>query len=217
MFDIPPEDGATPPRATAAQPGAVALMQRYASHAVLALAVVLAIAGGVTWLATRPSPRRIEIIIPTPAPVVVHISGAVTRPGVYELPPGSRVADAIAAAGGTLSGAQTGALNLAARVSDGLRLDIPAGSAASGPAAPSPAGVQGAPASPAQGAGALIDLNTATLEQLVSLPGIGDALGKAIIAFRTANGPLRSVDDLLAIDRIGPKTVDAIRPFVLQQ
>ncbi len=217
MFDIPPEDDASTPRAAAAQAGVVALMRRYAFHAMLALAVVLAVAGGVTWLATRPSPRRVEIIIPTPAPVVVHISGAVALPGVYELQQGSRVADVIAAAGGTLSDAQTDALNLAARVSDGLRLDIPAANESAGPAvAPAPAG-QGTPVSQVQSRGKLIDLNTAPLEQLVTLPGIGDVLGRAIIDFRTANGPLRSVDDLLAIDRIGPKTVDAIRPFVLQQ
>lgn len=186
------------------------LLRANASAVLFGVALVAALAGGFTWLAVRPAPRRVEIVIPAPAPVVVQVSGAVGSPGVYTLPAGSRVADAIAAAGGFSSVAAAESVNQAAKLADGARVDVPVraspsqGNGASGPAA-------------AQGPPGLIDLNTATQQELESLPGIGPTLAAAIIDFRSKNGPITRVDQLLAVDGLGPKKIEAIRPFLVQQ
>ena len=188
-------------------------LRPYAGNVILGMAVLAALAAGITWLAVRPQPRRIEVIIPAPAPVTVQIGGAVISPGIYILPAGSRIADAIVAAGGFAPSADAAALNQAAKLSDGARIDIP--SALSAPlAAGTPA--QGAQAQPAGTPTRRMDLNTATHAQIESLPGIGPVLAQAIIDFRRKNGPIMRVDQLLAVERIGPKTVEAIRPFVIQ-
>jgi competence protein ComEA len=181
-----------------------------ASAVLFGVALVAALAGGFTWLAVRPAPRRVEIVIPAPAPVVVQVSGAVGTPGVYTLQAGSRVADAIAAAGGFSSAAAADSVNQAAKLADGARVDVPVlanpsrGSEADGPAT-------------AQGPPGLTDLNTATVQELESLPGIGPTLAAAIIDFRSKNGPITRVDQLLAVDGLGPKKIEAIRPFLVQQ
>jgi competence protein ComEA len=139
-----------------------------------------------------------------PAVLVVHAAGAVLRPGVYRVEPGSRVTDVIDAAGGASPDADVHRLNLAAPVADGSQVYVPRvgeavpASTASGPAAP---------------AGPL-DLNTATLEQLDELPGVGPATAKAILAERDRRGRFRSVEDLLDVRGIGPAKLDALRDLV---
>ena len=192
----------------------------WVSRVALAVALVAAISAASIWIAGRPTPHRVEVLIPTPAPplpVTVHVAGAVMRPGVYTLAPGARIDDAVTAAG-LLPDADAQALNLAAPLADGARIDVPTlpPSTAGGErkaAAPSDDATPTAAAAPASG---LIDLNTATSEQLQRLDGVGPVRGQAIIDYRRLHGPIERVDDLLDIRGIGEKTVDGIRGLVVQ-
>ncbi len=143
---------------------------------------------------------------PTPT-VLVHVLGEVKRPGVVSLPEGSRVQDALAAAGGLTGRAVPGELNLAARVSDGTQLVIGRrGSQVR--ASTAPGGTSSAAAE------AKLDLNTATLEQLDTLPGVGPVTAAKIMAWREAHQRFRSVAELQEVDGIGPKTYAQIVPRV---
>ena len=146
------------------------------------------------------------------ASVVIHVTGAVRTPGVYELHPGDRVADAIAAAGGALADADADALNLAAPVADGDRIAVPT-VGESGANGGEPGHVH---AGTAAGVGepAVIDLNTADIDALETLPGIGPATAAAIVDHRDENGPFASIDELEAVRGIGPAKVEAIRDRV---
>jgi competence protein ComEA len=142
--------------------------------------------------------------------VTVHVAGAVTKPGVYELPSGARVIDAVEAAGGGVPGADLERLNLAAKLGDGQRLlvqkigEAPQPGAPAGSAGSIDAGASGATgADPA--AGALVNLNTATQAQLEALPGIGPSLARAIIGERDRRGGFRSVNELRDVRGIGEK------------
>ena len=136
------------------------------------------------------------------AVVVVHVAGAVTHPGVVELDDGARVIDAIEAAGGALATADLDRLNLAAKLTDGQRVlvqnvgDPPAPDVATGGEQPAP---------PGESPGALVDLNTATSEQLEELPGIGPALAEAILTERERRGGFRNVLELRDVRGIGEK------------
>jgi competence protein ComEA len=140
----------------------------------------------------------------SPAVLVVHAAGAVARPGVYRVQPGARVIDVVDAAGGPAPDADVNRLNLAALVADGSQVYVPrvgeAAPATSGSAAAAPSGP--------------LDLNTATLDQLDELPGVGPATAKAILAERERRGRFRSVDDLLDVRGIGPAKLDALRDLV---
>ncbi|MCW3494649.1 ComEA family DNA-binding protein [Microbacterium sp. SSM24] len=139
----------------------------------------------------------------TPAALYVHVSGSVVEPGLYVLDSGARVVDAIAAAGGFAEGADDAAVNLARPVSDGEQLDVPA--VGEGPVAQSGAG--GA-------AEARVDLNTADVAALETLPRIGPALAERIIEWRDANGRFTAVEDLLAVPGIGDKMLESLRDLV---
>jgi len=173
------------------------------SLVLLLIAVIVAGAGAGAWAFSRPAPRKIEIIIPTPGPITVHVTGAVASPGVYTLPPGARASDAIAAAGGLSEVSQ---VNLAAILHDGQQLVVTEMPAAGAPFA----------GNPTTSISNLIDLNSAGATELEQLPGIGPSRASAIVSFRERNGPIQYADDLTAIDGIGPSTVDAIRPLVVQ-
>ncbi|SHG50257.1 competence protein ComEA [Jatrophihabitans endophyticus] len=145
--------------------------------------------------------------------VVVDVAGKVRRPGLYRLPAGARVDDALKAAGGARRGVDLSSLNLAARLVDGQQIAVGRpGAAAPAPGGPSPAG-----ASPSSGGGAsggLVDLNTATLDQLETLPGIGPALGQRILDYRTEHGSFASVDQLDDVSGIGTVTFTRLKPLV---
>jgi competence protein ComEA len=129
--------------------------------------------------------------------VVVHVAGAVQRPGVYRLPLGARVADAVKRAGGFEPDAGEDAINLAARLSDGQQVVVPA------PGAPGAAGTEAA--------GGPISLGSATAEQLDEIEGIGPVTAEKIIEFRDEHGGLSSIDQLDQISGIGPSTMEALR------
>lgn len=153
-------------------------------------------------------------------PVTVHVSGAVTEPGVIELPAGSRVDDAVEAAGGLTQEADLAAVNLARLLVDGEQIHIPEPGETPPVPAPGPGGGEdsggagassdGSPAGAGQG-DAPIDINTATAAQLEELPGVGPAIAERIIEHRELNGPFASVDDLQEVSGIGPATLEKMR------
>ena len=144
--------------------------------------------------------------------VTVDVAGRVRRPGIAVLPAGSRVVDALKAAGGARGGVDLSSLNLARVLVDGEQILVgrpaPVGSVA-GPAGTGASGGGGAPAS-----GALLDLNTATAEQLEALPQVGPVTAQSILAWRTEHGAFASVDELLEVDGIGDATLRQIAPLV---
>lgn len=136
--------------------------------------------------------------------VTVDVEGKVPKPGIVVLPVGSRVVDAVEAAGGAPHKHLAG-LNLAALLSDGQQIVVGAPNGGGGVAAPG----SGSPA-----AGAVVSLNAASMEELDTLPGVGPVTARAIIDWRTTNGAFTSVDELLEVDGIGPKTLDSLEPLV---
>lgn len=135
--------------------------------------------------------------------VVVHVAGAVEAPGIYELPAGQRVAEAIAAAGGASDGADLDRLNLAAPIRDGSQVRVPTRDESDATATVTTIGPVGGGADPGD-IDAAVDLNRAGRQALESLPGIGPATAAAIVDWRESNGGFRTVDELLAVPGIGP-------------
>jgi competence protein ComEA len=145
--------------------------------------------------------------VPTDKPIVVHITGAVPRPGVYALPQGARVQDGISAAGGFLAEADKSNINLAQLLDDGEKLDVPfieGGSPVL--ATPLPQVV----ATTTE----LININTASAAELDSLPGIGPTTAQKIIDYRTQNGPFVSTEDIINVSGIGPGTYERIKDLI---
>lgn len=180
------------------------------------------LATGLILLAARqPSGAPVALLPPpTPAPLMVHVSGAVARPGVYSLPAGSRVQEAIAAAGGFLAEADPGSLNLAAVLEDGSQLTVSRMQSTQPPPPEPTAATRGEEItlptldrSPTP-EGYKININTATQEELESLPMIGPVLARQIIDYRTANGPFEKIEDIVDVPGIGPKTFEVIRNLI---
>jgi competence protein ComEA len=149
------------------------------------------------------------------SPAVVHVAGAVRRPGVYRLPADARVGDAVRRAGGAGPRGDPNAVNLAARVADGQQVVVPrrAPVPAAAPAAPAADGAAGSTTTAAATA-APVSLNTATLEQLDALDGVGPVTAQKILDFRRERGGFRSVDELAQVPGIGPKRLATLRPKV---
>lgn len=143
-------------------------------------------------------------------PVVVDVRGAVETAGVYELPPGARVQDAISAAGGLVEVADLSTINLARRLRDGEVVTILA-LPPSGTTSPRVSNVEDISN---QGSRPQININTATAEELDALPGVGEVTAARIIAYRDQNGPFRTVDDLIQVEGIADRTIDAFRDMV---
>jgi competence protein ComEA len=159
--------------------------------------------------ALRVSPIRPAAIggaAPARKRIVVDVVGAVARPGLYRLATGSRVADAVARAGGLTRRAERTAVNLAAPLADGEQLLVAARGA--GGVAVTPGGAAG----PATGP---VSLSTATAEQLDTLPGVGPVTAQKIIAYREQNGPFTSVEALDAIPGIGPARIADLKGLVV--
>lgn len=165
----------------------------------------------VIWLVSRnPSGEAVTLRpVPTEKPIVVHITGAVPRPGVYALPEGARVQDAISAAGGFLAEADKGFINLARVLEDGELLEIPYTEGFS-PVIPTPVQNIIIPGSDTD----LIDINTATSFELESLPGIGPTTAQKIIDYRDENGPFFTTEDIINVSGIGPGTYERIKDLI---
>lgn len=171
-----------------------------------ALAAGLLVAGVVGAFLLWPSaPASVAISVNPPrsmssATLTVHVSGMVGRPGLVSLPPGARIADAIAAAGGALPGADLRALNLAATVADGQQLVVPDQSPGDAWLAPADGRVR---------------VNTADRSALESLPGVGPVLAGRIVEYRERNGPFAVVEDLLDVPGIGEAKLAGMRDSVI--
>lgn len=193
---------------------------RWHGNSALAGALTSAIVlGGITFLWRRPTPAPIAIYAPpspvaptpepteTPAPLVIFISGAVQTPGVYELPGGARVTDALERAGGFSADANVDAINQAASLRDGDQIYVP--TFEEEPAAPSSGLSSTEPAVNSEGGA--INVNTASASELEQLPGIGPSRAQDIID----NRPYASVDELDRVPGIGEATLEELRPYVV--
>jgi competence protein ComEA len=183
----------------------------FGAFLLLALAVIV---GGIGLLISRPRPTEVTVNPPaptstpqptaTPSPVRVYVTGAVQRPrNSITLPPGSRVEDAIAAAGGALDDADLDRINLASRLNDGDQIHVPTVGQESPVELPT-----------ASGSGGLININTATIQELETLPRIGPAVAQRIVEYREASGPFPDVEALTNVSGIGPSTLDELRELI---
>jgi competence protein ComEA len=181
----------------------------------LVAAVVVVIAAVIAWRsrpAVEPVAAHTDVVIsPLAVPassgyIVVAVAGKVQRPGLVRLPSGSRVADAIEAAGGVLPGTDLSLVNIARKLADGELVvigetpppDVGGGAGAGG---------QGAP-------GGLVNLNTATLAQLDGLPGVGPVLAQRIVDYRTKHGGFRTIDELRQVDGVGDAKFAQLKELV---
>jgi competence protein ComEA len=180
--------------------------------AALLAGVLLLVAGRYFATAGTPSadapPARVPVaqrVLPAQR-LVVHVVGAVRRPGLYRLDQGDRIADAVRHAGGVTRAADLTAVNLAAPLADGAQILVPRRLPVTGGSAPASA-ESVSPAGP-------VRLNTASLEQLDELPGVGPVTAQKILDYRASHGAFASVDELDAIAGIGPARLDQLRDLV---
>jgi len=174
----------------------------------LSALVNVTLTGLVVLLLRWPAPGAIRIETPRSSversglTVPVYVSGAVRQPGVYWLKDGAIAQDAVQAAGGPDEGADLAAVNLAARVAAGAQVHVPQ------------EGELPAQPSRAVNAGGLVNINTASAEELESLPGIGPALAGRILAYRDQHGPFSTIEELMNVSGIGERTLESLRLLV---
>jgi competence protein ComEA len=198
-------------------------LERYRGYILIVL-LNLVILGGMFLFLRRPEPEPIFILTPeptatplptsTPQPLCVYISGAVAHPDVYELPYDSIVKDAIEAAGGPTGEADLDRINLARRVHDEEQIYVPQKGEESLPVS-SPSG----PSSPSASSkeGGKVNINTATAEELSTLPSIGPTKAQSIIDCRTINGPFQSIEDIKSVSGIGDATFEKLKDKITVQ
>jgi competence protein ComEA len=154
---------------------------------------------GVLWFAVKSRPSGESVVLlptSTPGMITVYISGAVATPGVYTLPDGSRIDEAVKAAGGVLDGAEMATINLAKPLVDGEQINVP-----------------GVPNTTHVNAGR-VNINVATVTELETLPGIGPSAAQSIVDYRLENGLFQSIEDIQKVPGIGPATFDGIKDFI---
>ncbi len=192
---------------------------RYRGYAILSLVFAVFFGGYVLWerwpqpeplMIVAPTPTATVAPSPTPAPLRIHVTGAVRQPGVYILAPDSRLIDAVEAAGGLATNADSARINLAGFVYDGQQVFVPYELTPAPPSptplpTPSVVGQQ-----PATGGGP-ININTASAAELETLPGIGPAYAERIIAYRDEHGPFADPIEIMAIKGIGPATYEQLK------
>lgn len=218
--DIPPSENNESPATVEGLRGYV--LQGVALVGIVVVAVIVTL-----WVSRDSDQVGVEVFIPPPAAVTFQISGEVVRPGVYSLEGDPRIDDAINIAGGLTPDAAADRINLALHVRDGAKVVVPSlvgdtvGETAAGSIGDdvsTPDLLETNPDSGTQvtaSAAGLIDLNSATKDQLIALPGVGEVRADSIIEWRT-NNLINTTSDLLAISGIGPSTVDSIRDYVIQ-
>lgn len=192
---------------------------------------MVALAGAGYWTALRlekPSPVSYSTLSALPGAeagkIVVHVVGAVKKPGLYSLPEQARVNDAIVMAGGATSEADLSQVNLAARATDGSQVIVPKVGQRAPISAPAAASVGSSVSSPTRSsssrgrkqlpAPSSIAINSADSATLQQLPGVGPSTAQKILDYRSQNGGFKSVDELLNVKGIGPKKLEAMRPYV---
>jgi competence protein ComEA len=177
--------------------------------------VLLSIAAGVALLGIswRPvEPISIEPPLPTstPGPIRVYVSGAVIHPEVYTLPPNTIIRDALLAAGGTTGEADLNLINLAQPLQDGQQIYVPR----TGETVLQPPRATSSSTSSNSVPGGIVNINTGTLADLDTLPGIGPAIAQRIIDYREANGPFTTIEGIMDVSGIGPATFDKIKDLI---
>jgi len=196
---------------------------RYRGYIVLTL-IFVAIWAAYIFYERYPRPEPIRIYVPTPTPsleeaekdppasIMVHVVGAVSRPGVYTLPAESRIIHAVEAAGGFTEEADRERINLADHVQDGYQIYVPR-KGETPPPTPTLMSVQG---STTQGDGrGRININTATVAELETLPGIGSVYAQRIVAYRQEHGSFKTIEELENVRGIGPACIAQIRDLVV--
>jgi competence protein ComEA len=196
------------------------LLTRYRSYIAMLFLFSIVLAGTI-WVLRRPESPALTIITPTPRPtatlaaLLVDVRGAVAKPGVYSLPAGSRVQDALAQAGDLLPNAETRSFNLARKINDGEQIYVPLiGEATAVPPATGK-GVQSTTATKTPIG--KININTATLEELDGLPGIGPTIAQRIIDYRNQNGAFKQNEDLKKVRGIGDSVFGQIKDLITLQ
>lgn len=177
----------------------------------LGLVVALFLAGRYLVNVGAPSTAQVAPPLPVPAttaaglaPAVVDVVGAVRRPGLYRLKQGDRIQDAVSRAGGPTRKADLALINLAAQISDGEQIVVPRRGGIGAAGAAEAGSTPGGP----------VHLNSATVEQLDTLPGVGPVTAQKILDYRVKHGPFTSVDELDAVPGIGPSRMDTLRDLV---
>jgi competence protein ComEA len=205
--------------------------RRFIYGVLYGLGLALAVTGILLVAARRPPGQPVTLAeAPTPAPVRVYVLGAVATPGVYALPRGSIVEEALRAAGGALPNADLSGLNLAQALQDGDRVNVaevvPTATplpptVTVGPGTPSPTPPPTATETPTPSrslslpvSGAKVNINTATLAELDTLPRIGPAIAQRIIDYRTANGDFKRIEDIQNVRGIGPATFEQLKDLI---
>jgi competence protein ComEA len=177
--------------------------------------------GLILLVARQPGGEPVILVPPpSPAPLMVHVSGAVARPGVYTLPSGSRTQDAIQAAGGFLAEADQGSLNLAAELEDGIQIAVlsrqptPLPTEEPMPVTRSQGITLATPIRSPTPKDQKININTATQEELESLPLIGPVRAKLIINYRTSHGPFKKIEDVIKVPEIESYIFEIIKDLI---
>jgi len=168
----------------------------------LAALLIAAIATGTALLVRHGTSPGLELVLSTSTPTPdarAYVSGAVGVPGVYLVQPGDRLGDLVERAGGALDDADLSSVNLAQRVQDQDHFHIPR----VGESLPAP--------TPGK---TLLNVNTASMQELMTLPGIGEVKAKAIVACREGQGPFQTIDELMNVDGIGPSTYEGLRDLI---
>lgn len=194
-------------------------MARYRPYLAMMFLFLIVLVGTIFFL-RRPEPTALTMTTPTPRPtptlasITVDVRGAINKPGVYTLAAGSRVQDALTSAGETTNNADTRTLNLARKLNDGELLYVPAQGEAT------PTNVPVAATTSARGTPTLkppsgkINLNTATLAELDTLPGIGPAIAQRIIEYRQQNGAFTKIEDVKKVRGIGDAMFEQIKDLI---
>ena len=195
-------------------------LARYRPYIVMMLLFIIVLIGTVYFLRrSDPAPATLAIITPTPKPtptvasIKIDVRGAVGKPGVYTLAAGSRIQDALTLAGEALPNADTRSLNLARKLNDGEQIYIPLQGEIL-PTVPSASGKSDLRTAPTPTRAGKLNINTATLQELDTLPGIGPVTAQSIIDYRDQNGAFKKLDDVKKVRGIGDSLYSQIKDLI---